>query len=71
MSEQELNSYRFLRGEEPSDEMLQAIMDEACNEAVKRAEEAQKRFRADYELLYEQTMQKWGKRIISSQNGQC
>ena len=69
MSEQELNSYRFLSGEEPSDEMLQAIMSEACNEAVRRANEAQEKFRDDYELQYEQAMQKWGERIISAQNG--
>ena len=34
MSEKELNSYRFLSGKEPTDEMLAAIMREAKEEAV-------------------------------------
>ena len=69
MSEQELNSYRFLSGEEPSDEMLQAIMDEACNEAVRRANEAQEKFRADHERQYAQALQIWGNRIEALRNG--
>lgn len=42
ISEQELNSYRFLSGEDPTDEMLHAIMSEARDVAIERAEEAQK-----------------------------
>ena len=34
MSEKELNSYRFLSGKDPTDEMLAAIMKEAKEEAV-------------------------------------
>ncbi len=44
MSEQELNSYRFLSGQAPTDEMLQAIMSEARDAAVKKAAEAQLNF---------------------------
>lgn len=36
MSEKDLNSYRFLSGEEPTDEMLAAIMKEVVEEAVER-----------------------------------
>lgn len=69
MSEQELNSYRFLSGQDPTDEMLYAIMSEARDAAVKKAEEAQKKFEADYERLYEQTLRIWGNRINSMRNG--
>ena len=34
MSEKELNSYRFLSGEDPTDEMLECIMKEAAEEAI-------------------------------------
>ncbi len=63
MSEQELNSYRFNSGQEPSDEMLQAIMEDARDAAVKKAKEAKIKFAAEYERLYEQALQIWGDRI--------
>ena len=63
MSEQELNSYRFLSGQDPTDEMLCAIMSEARDAAVKKAEEAQKKYKAEYERLYEQALRIWGDRI--------
>ena len=44
MSEQEVNSYRFISGEEPSDEMLAYIMKEAAAEAKERNEKVNKRF---------------------------
>ena len=34
MSEKEMNSYRFLSGQEPSDEMLSQLMNEVAAEAV-------------------------------------
>lgn len=40
MSEQELNSYRFASGQEPTDEMLAAIMHEAAQEAAARQAKA-------------------------------
>lgn len=40
MSEQELNSYRFLSNVDPSDEMLEAIMHEATQDAIKRQNDA-------------------------------
>lgn len=44
MSEQELNSYRFTSGEEPSDEMLAHIMKEAAEEVKKKNENVNKKF---------------------------
>ena len=43
MSEKELNSYRFLSGKEPTDEMLAAIMKEAKEEAVAKKKKADER----------------------------
>ena len=40
MSDKELNSYRFTSGEEPSDEMLDAIMKEVAEDASKKQKEA-------------------------------
>ncbi len=70
MSEEELNSYRFLSGEEPTDEMLHAIMSEARDVAVKKANEAEKRFEDDYEKQYQRTLSEWNSYIASAQNGQ-
>jgi hypothetical protein len=70
MSEEELNSYRFLSGEEPTDEMLHAIMSEARDVAVKKANEAEKRFEDDYEKQYQRTLSEWNSYIALSQNGQ-
>ena len=44
MSEKELNSYRLTSMEEPTDEMLSAIMKEAAEDADKRWKEAEKQF---------------------------
>lgn len=44
MSEKELNAYRLTSLEEPTDEMLSAIMKEAAEEAKNRWEQAEKRF---------------------------
>ena len=40
MSEQEMNSYRFTSGQEPSDEMLSQLMKEVANDAKIRQEKA-------------------------------
>ena len=69
MSEKELNSYRFLSGEDPTDEMLQAIMDDARDEAVKKAKSAQMKLDTDYNLQYERALKIWGDRLNSAQNG--
>lgn len=68
MSEQELNSYRFLSGQDPSDEMLYAIMTDARDAAVKKAEEAQLRFEADYEHQYAEARKVWEKCLARYRN---
>ena len=40
MSEQEMNSYRFTSGLEPSDEMLAQLMKEVAHDAKERQEQA-------------------------------
>lgn len=44
MSEKELNAYRLTSMEEPTDEMLSAIMREAAEEAALRWKAAEQRF---------------------------
>ena len=55
MSEQELNSYRLTSLEEPSDEMLAAIMREAAEEATARWENAEKRFFEELRMMTQKT----------------
>ena len=40
MSDKDLNSYRFTSGEEPTDEMLGAVMREVAEDAQKKHKEA-------------------------------
>lgn len=40
MSEKEMNPYRFVSGQEPSDEMLSQIMNEVAAEVVERGKKA-------------------------------
>ena len=44
MSEKEMNSYRFVSGQEPSDEMLEQIMMEAAMEANQRKRRADEEY---------------------------
>ena len=39
MSEEEMNSYRSLSGQEPSDEMLEQLMKEVAHDAKERQEQ--------------------------------
>lgn len=55
MSEQELNAYRLTSMEEPTDEMLSAIMKEAAEEADQRWKEAEKHFFDQLRTLTQQT----------------
>lgn len=56
MSEKELNSYRLTSMEEPTDEMLAAIMKEAAADATKRWEEAEKRFFEQLRVMVQQSV---------------
>lgn len=51
MTQQELNSYRLTSMEEPTDEMLAAIMHEAAEDAKTRREIANKRYFAEIEQM--------------------
>lgn len=63
MSEQELNSYRFTSGWEPSDEMLQCIMREVAEEAMARRREAGLRVRESVERQRQALRAEWSKRL--------
>ena len=55
MSEKELNSYRLTSMQEPSDEMLSAIMREAAEDAVVRWNAAEQRFFQEiYDMIAQQ-----------------
>ena len=54
MSDKELNAYRLTSMEEPTDEMLSAIMKEAAEEAAQRWEQAEKRFFDHLRLMTQQ-----------------
>jgi hypothetical protein len=63
MSEQELNSYRFASGREPSDEMLQCIMREVAEEAMARRREAELRVKESVERQRQALRAEWSKRL--------
>ena len=63
MSEQELNSYRFLSGEEPSDEMLECIMKDALESAMARRRDAEARMRTEVERQRQLNREKWSNRL--------
>lgn len=69
MSEQELNSYRFLSGDEPSDEQLHAIMAEALADAQHRARVAKVRYEEQYEQIYAREYENFAQRIENARNG--
>lgn len=69
MSEQELNSYRFLSGEDPSDEMLACIMKEAAEDAVARKLEADERAQTEMNRRREALRVEYSERISRLMNG--
>lgn len=70
MSEADLKSYKFLSGEEPSDEQLQAIMEAALTEVLRRAEEAHTRFENQFDTLYAQEYARISQRIEKARSGE-
>ena len=69
MSEKEMNSYRFGRGEEPTEEMLAQVMKEVAQEA---RESSQKAVDAHFEQMRCSIIQHkeyWTKRINRIING--
>lgn len=69
MSEQELNSYRFMSGEDPTDDQLDAIMKAALADVRKRAKEARIKYDEQYERLYAIEYSKVARRIENARNG--
>ncbi|MDE7153769.1 MAG: hypothetical protein K2O00_04925 [Muribaculaceae bacterium] len=69
MSEQEMNSYRFTSGQEPSDEMLAQIMKEVTDEAKARNAEATAAYFANMRRQAEVVKATWSERIKAASNG--
>ncbi len=63
MSEQELNSYRFTSGNEPSDEMLKCIMKEVAEDAMARRREAERRVNESVDKQRIALKAEWSKRL--------
>ncbi len=68
MSEKELNSYRFLSGEDPSDEMLEGIMKDALESAMNRRRNAEARMKAEVERQHQMQRTKWANRLNTCSN---
>ena len=71
MSEDEMNSYRFNSGKEPSDEMLAQIMSEVAQEAKVQNEEATKKYFEELRNGAKEQQAKWADRINEVKNGNC
>ncbi len=69
MLEQEMNSYRFTSGEEPSDEMLAQLMKEVAADAKKRQEQATTAYFSEMRKNAEAKKAKWAERINRVING--
>ncbi len=63
MSGQELNSYRFTSGHEPSDEMLECIMKEVTEDAMMRRREAERRLNESISNQRSALKAEWSKRL--------
>ena len=69
MSEQEMHSYRFTSGLEPSDEMLAQLMKEVAHDAKERQEQATAAYFSEMRREAEVVKTKWADRINSAING--
>ena len=69
MSEQEMNSYRFTSGLEPSDEMLAQLMKEVAHDAKERQEQATAAYFSEMRREAEVVKTKLADRINSAING--
>lgn len=69
MSEEKLNSYRFLSGEEPSDEMLECIMKDALKSAMSRRREAEANMKQEIARQREIHRKKWDLKLNSIKHG--
>ena len=69
MSEQEMNSYRFTSGQEPTDDMLSQLMREVANDASIRQEMATYAYFSEMRREAEAVKAKWVDRINNAING--
>lgn len=69
MSEQELNSYRFVSGMEPTDDMLSQIMSEVAAEARIRRQKASDTYFSQMQVNAAAKAKKWEDRINRALNG--
>ncbi|MDE5612684.1 MAG: hypothetical protein K2I90_11790 [Odoribacter sp.] len=69
MSEEEMNSYRFTSGKEPSDEMLAQIMKEVAQEAAESNRKAQEAYFKQMENNIAIKQKIWAERINHALNG--
>ena len=63
-----IDEYRFLSGDEPTDEMLEQVMKEVAEEAVQRQRQATEAHWAQLELDIKRSKAKWAERIKAISN---
>ena len=68
MLEKEMNSYRFVSGEEPSDEMLEQIMMEAAMEANQRKRRTDEEYFSQMMRNIDVKRERWAERINQVKN---
>ena len=68
MLEKEMNSYRFVSGEDPSDEMLEQIMMEAAMEANQRKRRADEEYISQMMRNIDVKRERWAERINQVKN---
>lgn len=64
-----MNSYRFVSGKEPSDEMLTQLMREVADDANKRHKKATEDYFAEMRRSASLKKAKWASRINNAING--
>lgn len=64
MSEKELNSYRLTSMQEPSDEMLSAIMREAAEDAKQSTDAAENRFFGEISQMVEDALRRYNVAVL-------
>ena len=68
MLEKKMNSFRFVSGEEPSDEMLEQIMMEAAMEANQRKRRADEEYFSQMMRNIDVKRERWAERINQVKN---
>ncbi len=69
MSEQEMNSYRFTSGQEPTDEMLAQLMKEVARDAKERQEKATAAYFSEMRRNAQAKKAKWAAQLNNVING--